>query len=72
MRDTKYRGYTLINLAVAAAITASCASVPKKPAGVEEVRAKLTTLQAGSTLAGRAPVAIKDAQVAVNTAEISQ
>ncbi|MEO8064041.1 MAG: OmpA family protein [Pseudomonadota bacterium] len=72
MRDTKYRGYTLISAALAAAIMAGCASTPKKPAGSEAVRAKLTSLQSDATLAGRAPVAIKDAEAAVRIAETSQ
>ena len=58
MRDTKYRGRTSINLAVTAAIMAGCVAAPRKPAGAENVRAKPASLQADSTLAGRAPVAI--------------
>ena len=36
---------SLIAVAVAAALLAGCACAPKKPAGSEEVRAKLTALQ---------------------------
>jgi outer membrane protein OmpA-like peptidoglycan-associated protein len=63
---------SLIGVAVAASLFIGCASTPKKPAGSEAVRAKLTALQGDSTLATRAPVAIKDAEVAVREAEISQ
>ena len=35
----------LIAVAVAATLFAGCASVPKHPAGSEQVRAKLTALQ---------------------------
>ena len=63
---------SIIAVAVAATLFAGCASVPEKPAGSEQVRAKLTALQADPTLANRAPVAIKDAEVAVNLAETPQ
>jgi outer membrane protein OmpA-like peptidoglycan-associated protein len=64
--------YTIIATAVAAALAVGCASTPKKPAGSEEVRAKLTALQGDPALATQAPVATKDAEVAVKQAEIVQ
>jgi outer membrane protein OmpA-like peptidoglycan-associated protein len=63
---------SMIAVAVAASLFAGCASVPKKPLGSEQVRAKLTALQNDATLAGQAPVAVKDAEMAVREAEISQ
>jgi outer membrane protein OmpA-like peptidoglycan-associated protein len=63
---------SLIAVAVAASLFAGCASVPKKPLGSEQVRAKLTALQGDPTLANQAPVAMKDAESAVREAEISQ
>jgi len=63
---------SLIAIAVAAALVAGCASAPKKPAGSEQVRAKLTALQNDPALAAQAPVATKDAELAVNQAEIMQ
>jgi outer membrane protein OmpA-like peptidoglycan-associated protein len=63
---------SLIATAVAATLIAGCASAPKKPDGSEQVRAKLTALQADPTLANRAPVALKDAEAAVHEAEIVQ
>jgi outer membrane protein OmpA-like peptidoglycan-associated protein len=63
---------SLITVAVAAALAAGCASAPRKPAGSEQVRAKLTALQNDATLATKAAVATKDAEAAVGQAEIVQ
>jgi outer membrane protein OmpA-like peptidoglycan-associated protein len=63
---------SLIGAAIAASLFAGCASVPKQPAGSAEVRAKLTALQGDAILATRAPVATKDAELAVQQAEIAQ
>jgi len=60
---------TLIALAVSSLLIAGCASTPKTPDGVAQVRSKLTQLQAAPDLAVRAPVAIKDAEAAVSAAE---
>jgi outer membrane protein OmpA-like peptidoglycan-associated protein len=71
--NTNYRPFqSAIAVAVAAALFVSCASVPKHPAGSEQVRAKLTALQREPTLANRAPVALKDAEGAVVVAEMTQ
>ena len=50
-------------------LLAGCAAAPAAPEGASEVRAKLTQLQSDSNLASRAPVAIKEADAAVRTAE---
>lgn len=63
---------SLVGAAIAASLFVACASAPKQPAGSAEVRAKLTALQGDATLATRAPVAIKEAELAVTQAEISQ
>lgn len=63
---------SLIATAITAALVVGCASVPTKPAGSEQVRAKLTALQSDATLATQAPVATKDAEAAVAQAEIVQ
>ncbi|HEU4780246.1 MAG TPA: OmpA family protein [Steroidobacteraceae bacterium] len=63
---------SMIAVAVAAAVLAGCASVPKNPAGSEQVRAKLTALQSDTSLANSAPVAMKDAEAAVIVAEMPQ
>ncbi len=69
--NTNYRT-SLVAAAVAAALVAGCASTPKAPAGSAEVRAKLTALQGDATLATKAPVATKDAELAVSQAEMVQ
>lgn len=56
-------------VAVASLLLAACAGTPVVPQGAAEVRTKLSSLQADATLAERAPVAIKDAEVAVRSAE---
>jgi len=63
---------SIIAVAVAASLFAGCASVPKQPAGSEQVRAKLTALQTDPMLANRAPVALKAAEVAVTVAEMTE
>jgi len=63
---------TLIVTAVASVLLAACAAAPVKPAGAAQARAKLTQLQSDPNLASRAPVAIKEADSAVRTAEIPQ
>lgn len=61
----------LITVGVASLLLAACAT-PTKPDGADNVRNKLTQLQSNSELAGRAPVAIKEAEVAVIAAEQPQ
>jgi outer membrane protein OmpA-like peptidoglycan-associated protein len=60
---------TLIATAVASILLAGCAAAPVKPAGAMEARAKLTQLQSDPNLASRAAAAIKDADLAVRSAE---
>lgn len=62
----------LIATTVASVLLAACAAAPLKPAGIEEVRGKLTQLQSDPNLAGLAPLAIKEADTAVRAAEIPQ
>jgi outer membrane protein OmpA-like peptidoglycan-associated protein len=63
---------TLIAITVAAAMLTACASAPVKPEGAAAVRNKLIQLQSNPQLADRAPVAIKDAEMAVRAAEKPQ
>jgi outer membrane protein OmpA-like peptidoglycan-associated protein len=72
MNYTNYSMKTAIAVAVAASLFVGCASVPKKPLGSEQVRAKLTALQGDSSLANGAPVALKDAEAAVREAELTE
>ena len=63
---------TLIAATVSSVLLAACAAAPQIPAGAAQARSKLTQLQAHQDLATRAPVAIKDAEVAVSAAETPQ
>jgi hypothetical protein len=60
---------TLIAATVASVLLAACAAAPVKPDGAAEARSKLTQLQSDPNLAGRAPVAMKEADAAVQAAE---
>jgi len=53
-------------------LLAACAAAPSVPAGAMEARSKLTLLQSDQNLATRAPVAIKEADIAVRAAETPQ
>lgn len=76
MNTVNYSGVnlrrTLIATTVASVLLAACAAAPLKPDGAAEVRSKLTQLQSDPNLAGRAPLAIKEADAAVRTAEQPQ
>jgi outer membrane protein OmpA-like peptidoglycan-associated protein len=69
---TRYRSHTapaLTAAAIASLLLASCATAPMSPQGSADVRTKLTRLQSDPNLADRAPVAIKEAELAVRAAE---
>ena len=63
---------TLIAATVASVLLSACAAAPVKPDGAAEARSKLTQLQSDPNLAGRAPVAVKEADAAVQAAEQPQ
>ncbi len=63
---------TLIAATVASVLLAACAAAPLKPDGAAEARNKLTQLQSDPNLGSRAPLAIKEADVAVTAAEQPQ
>jgi len=63
---------TLVATAVAFALFAGCSSAPSKPDGAENLRTKLTHLQNNPELASRAPLAMKEADLAVQAAEKRQ
>jgi outer membrane protein OmpA-like peptidoglycan-associated protein len=69
MNHPRAFGKTLIAIAVATALLSACATAPTKPDGAAAVRNKLMQLQSNPQLADRAPVAMKDAEVAVRAAE---
>jgi len=60
---------SLIVVTTAAALLAACAGAPVKTTGAAEARSKLMQLQSNGELASRAPVAIKEADLAVTAAE---
>jgi outer membrane protein OmpA-like peptidoglycan-associated protein len=62
----------LVATAVAFALLAGCAAAPTKPAGADSLRSRLMQLQADPELGSRAPLAMKDAEVAVSAAERPQ
>lgn len=68
MNTSHYAGKLLAVASVSLLLTA-CAGAPTVPIGADQTRAKLTQLQANPELATRAPVAIKDAELAVIAAE---
>ena len=66
---TVTRGRTLIAATVASVLLAACAAAPVAPQGSADVRARLTQLQSDPNLGSRAPLALKEADAAVRTAE---
>lgn len=61
---------SILSAAVAATLGLSaCATTPLSPLGSADVRTKLTQLQSDPNLATRAPVALKEAETAVQVAE---
>jgi outer membrane protein OmpA-like peptidoglycan-associated protein len=62
----------LIAAAVAAILLGACAVAPVRPSGADEARAKLTRLQADPNLGNLAPVAMRQAAEAVQSAEEPQ
>lgn len=60
----------LFTAALTSMLMVACSSTPTKPNGAFGARAKLTQLQSNPQLASRAPVAIKEAEAAVRTAEV--
>jgi outer membrane protein OmpA-like peptidoglycan-associated protein len=63
---------SLIAVGVACALLVGCTAAPTKPDGADSLRSRLTQLQSNPELASRAPLAIKDAEVAVTAAEMPQ
>jgi outer membrane protein OmpA-like peptidoglycan-associated protein len=65
-------GSVLLAATAASVLLAACAAAPVQPAGSAEARNKLMQLQSDQSLASRAPLAIKDADLAVSLAEQPQ
>ncbi len=62
---------SLIAVGVAATL-AACSAAPVKPDGADDLRGRLTALQSNPELASRAPLAMKEADIAVTAAERPQ
>ena len=70
---TRYRsGLTLVAAAVSMALLASCATTETRSSETAGLRDKLTRLQSDPQLASRAPVALKDAETALQAAELPE
>ena len=63
---------TLVATTIASVLLAACAAAPLKPDGAAEARNELTQLQSDPNLGSRAPLAMKEADVAVSVAEQPQ
>jgi outer membrane protein OmpA-like peptidoglycan-associated protein len=76
MKTIKHSGVmlskALIAMTVAAVLLTACAAAPVKPDGAADARSKLTQLESDPNLAGRAPLAVKEADAAVQVAEQPQ
>ena len=72
MNTFKFNRKNLIAAGVVAALLAACSSSPTKPDGAENLRSRLTQLQSDPRLGGNAPLAMKEADVAVTAAERPQ
>jgi len=64
-----YRFRNLLTVTVLSLALAACSTSPTKPEGSVTARSNLTALQSDPQLASRAPVEIKDAEIAVEAAE---
>lgn len=72
MKPQIFNARTLISTAVASILLVACTARQIQPEAVNNARSKLTMLQSNQPLASQAPVAIKEAEVAVRAAEVSQ
>jgi len=66
------RASSLIAAGVALALLGACSASPSKPDGADRLRSSLTQLESDPQLANRAPLAFKDAELAVTAAEQPQ
>lgn len=72
MNQSNHMIMRLIPLAAATMFALGCSTAMTKPEGANDARARLTQLQSDPKLASLAPVAIKEAEVAVVAAEKPQ
>lgn len=69
MNTLVFPSKTYIAIGVACALLAACAAAPTKPDGAADLRMRLTQLQGDPQLGTAAPLAIKEADIAVTAAE---
>jgi hypothetical protein len=62
----------LIAAGVAAALLTARSAAPTRPDGAGSLRSRLTQLQSNPEFAGRAPLAMREADIAVRAAETPQ
>lgn len=72
MKTSPISRHTLLAMCVSTVLLAACSAGPTKPEGADSLRSRLTRLQSNPELASRAPLALKDAELAVSTAEKPQ
>jgi outer membrane protein OmpA-like peptidoglycan-associated protein len=72
MNTSRVSRHTWLAIGVSSVLLAACAAPAIKPEGSDTLRARLTRLQSDSELASRAPLAWKDADLAVSAAELPQ
>lgn len=66
---TQWARFLFVPVMVAVLVAAGCASQPKAQSDIEGARSHLNEIQSNSLLSNRAPVAIREAEQAVNAAE---
>lgn len=69
MNTSQYFSKRLIVIAAATLLATACSAPLTRPDGADNARTRLTQLQSDAQLASRAPVEIKDAELAVRAAE---
>lgn len=72
MNNLKSPNNTLVAAAAVCALLAACSAAPTKPDGATNLRSRLTQLQADPELGSQAPLAMKEAELAVSAAEKPQ
>lgn len=72
MNTLRLPNKTLLSVAVATLLLAACSAAPTKPDGAASLRSRLSQLQSDPQLGTGAPLAMKEAEVAVAAAEQPQ
>jgi outer membrane protein OmpA-like peptidoglycan-associated protein len=72
MNTSPLSHHSLLAIGISSILLAACTAAPSKPDGADALRSRLTRLQSNSELASRAPLAWKEADLAVKNAEVQQ